>query len=231
MNKESQAQIYLASQRGRSETGIYRSFHTFNFGKFRESTRGPFLSLNALNDETLAAGKTASHVAVDDALVCVIPLVGSVDYASGEQPPKNVYPGNCELFFAMKGSRISFHNPFDEDLINYLTLWLKPHAVQHTTIRNEFDLDRHMNSLVHVLAIKGVDIFIGKFRGRVTIGYTLHNKNSGLFALVIEGAVEFENRLLQQRDGLSLMDETKVEFESLSAESIVLLVEMRVHII
>jgi hypothetical protein len=47
-----------------------------------------------------------------------------------------------------------------------------------------------------------------------------------VFVYVIEGAVEFQNRLLEQRDGLALYSVTTSEFEALSNDAILLVLEV-----
>ena len=53
MNTQTEAQIYLADQRGRSETDFFRSYHTFNFGQYVAEGRAQFGPLHLLNDDTL----------------------------------------------------------------------------------------------------------------------------------------------------------------------------------
>ena len=69
-------------------------------------------------------------------------------------------------------------------------------------------------------------VSIGKFSGRGETIYKLPNRNSGLFAFVIEGAFEVEGRLLHARDGLTLWETEEAEMEALSNDAIVLLIEL-----
>ena len=67
--------------------------------------------------------------------------------------------------------------------------------------------------------------FIGKFDGRKEEIYTLKNKNNGIFVFIIDGVFEVQNHLLHARDGLSLKNIEAIEFEALSENAIVLLLE------
>jgi len=46
-----------------------------------------------------------------------------------------------------------------------------------------------------------------------------------VYVFVIEGAFEVQNRLLHARDGLSLSSATEVEFEALSNDAMLLILE------
>ncbi|WP_409034090.1 hypothetical protein [Runella sp.] len=68
---------------------------------------------------------------------------------------------------------------------------------------------------------------MGKFGGREEGIYTVRNpERNGVFIFVIEGAFEVQNRLLHPRDGLSLTHVTEVEFEALSNDAILLVLEV-----
>lgn len=68
--------------------------------------------------------------------------------------------------------------------------------------------------------------YIGLYDGRKKGNYTLQNPKNGLFTFVANGAFEFENRLLESRDGLSISRITSVDFEALSENAILLVMEI-----
>jgi hypothetical protein len=66
---------------------------------------------------------------------------------------------------------------------------------------------------------------IGKFDGRKEGTHIVTDAGKGIFVFVIEGAFEVQNRLLQLRDGLALWNTASIEFEALSNDAILLLLE------
>ena len=66
---------------------------------------------------------------------------------------------------------------------------------------------------------------MGKYDGRREGVFKLTKDTHTVFAFVIEGAFEVQNRLLHARDGLGLWNLDEVEFEALSNEAIILLIE------
>lgn len=68
--------------------------------------------------------------------------------------------------------------------------------------------------------------FIGVFDGREEGRYILKEQKNGIFAMVINGAFEFQNRLLENRDAILIWDIEELEFEALSENAIILFFEI-----
>ena len=68
--------------------------------------------------------------------------------------------------------------------------------------------------------------FIGQYGGREEDEYVLKNFSNSVFVFVVEGAFEVANRLLETRDGMALSHIETVEFEALSHDAILLLLEI-----
>lgn len=222
----SEAKIFLAEKRGRTESPSHRGLHTFNFGKFRDANHEPFFALTALNDETLAAGHTIDFKVSSNCLAIVIPLIGGIERQINNDGQQFLEVGESELIPVVEDSALQFRNPYDTEAVNYLTIWLSSKAKYASAEKSIFNLDKNKNSLVKIFSFPDVSIYLGKFGGRIDTEFTPEPKTKGLFAFVIEGAVEFDNCLLQQRDGLVIWNKTKVKFESLSGETIVMLIEL-----
>lgn len=167
-----------------------------------QSLKEPFRDLTAVNDETLAAGTSVIHKAP----VVIIPLVG--DVATNDD--QRIGPGQIQF---IRNPKIT--NPYKEELVNYLILGIdaQPAVIDFTLINN---------SIQSPVA----NIHLGKFDGRRDGVYNLAQESFGIFAFVIEGAFEVQNRLLHPRDGLALWNIKEIEFEALSNEALILLIEV-----
>jgi hypothetical protein len=93
--------------------------------------------------------------------------------------------------------------------------------------KNQFAFDGQQNQLIELLNSDSLLIKIGQFQGRADYVFQLNEHTTSLFSFVIEGAFEFHERLLQPRDGLLIQRQTQVEFESLSNEAIILVIERK----
>jgi len=79
---------------------------------------------------------------------------------------------------------------------------------------------------IRVFSVADINCWIGKFAGRKDCTLKLTTPFKDVFAFVLEGAFELQNRLLQQKDGLSMAHVSELEFEALSNDAIVLIFEL-----
>jgi quercetin 2,3-dioxygenase len=227
---QTEATIYLAQQRGCSLSDWYRGLYTFNFGTYSNENRKAFGKLQAFNDETLGAGHTISYRAADDTFVLLLPLVGGLNYDTGSAAPGFLDVGETYWFFAGKDSEFRISNPYENELINFLQIGF---AVgdnggdRRAGRRHTFDIDLHKNQLVPFQPqAQGVGSFLlGTFQGREEGTYALRSPANDVFIFVLEGAFEVQNRLLHARDGLAITHAEAIEFEALSNEAIILIIE------
>lgn len=233
---QSRAQIYKSDLRGCEESEVFRRYCTFNFDSYQDHSRQPFGALLALNDETLGGGhKIFRHV--EEAMeIIIIPLVGGILYKDSCAGEEIIGTEEIRIFSAQKGMHYELTNPYDTELVNYLQLWIRPQQSVETNSRQAIFELSDKNKLIPLFAPDekidcGLKInsnsygSIGIYEGRKERSYTLQHPGNGLFAFVISGAFEFENRLLESRDGLSLNGIQEVTFEALSENAIILLLE------
>lgn len=228
---ESAAQIYKADLRGRSETEIFRRLATFNFDQYKGEAREPFGLLNAFNDETLGPGHTIFRHIDFDTDILILPLVGAVDFRDSFGRQSTINTGEIGIFSGGNGNGYQLTNPYEDELVNYLQIWLGAKAQLKTGSSQHPVEFIHRNTLLPLLdqsetIHSGAKISIGLFDGRRDSTYRLSDPANGLFAFVISGAFEFENRLVESRDGLALTGVVEAEFEALSENAMLLVLEI-----
>lgn len=168
-----------------------------------QSLKNPFHNLFAFHDETLSATAATDHRSTS----LIIPLVG--DIITTQQ----LAPGQVQI---LKNPTIT--NPYERELVNYLVV-----SFSNDPGETIADFELAANKLQQITAN---NFFIGKYDGRRHDTYKLSDTASGIFVFVIEGAFEVQNRLLHPRDGLALWNLTELEFEALSNEAMILLIEV-----
>jgi len=228
MIPQCRAKIFLADDRGHSEMPWFRSYNTFNFGKYNNEYKAAFGSLYVLNDDTLAAGKSLKLSTEENSHIVLIPVVGALAYKDSNDNESLLQAGEAQLCSLQHGSSITIANPYEKETINFLQVWIKnsdslPSGEIHQI---NFDLNKNNNQLIPLFkACNHTQLSIGKYDGRAEDLYKLSNQSNSVFAFVIEGAFEVQNRLLHARDGLALWNVQEVEFEALSNEAIILFTE------
>lgn len=232
----SKGKIFPAAERGHTETQGFRSFTTFNFGHYQHEHKKPFGPLYVLNDETLAGGGSIRLAVEEDTLVLLLPLVGCIETTGKKGEQLYIEAGQVQLLFQQAGSEVNIRNPYDEELVNYLQVWIRYSSSQKRPGNTfSFNIDCRKSKLVQLFpTIQEEGFFlnavIGKLGGREEAVYQLSSAENAVMAFVIQGALELENRLLENRDGLVLWNTTQIEMEALSNDAIVLLLELKKRI-
>lgn len=208
------SRIFKWDFRPQFETEKYRRISVF---KPNES----FGTLLDFDDETLAPKYQHEYVNNDDLIVVLIPLVGAIEVAF-EQTSLFISINQIFAFKAKKGISYTVTNPYDVELVNFLQLKISSELL--TEVRNDFNLD-NKNQLFSIFETENFIISIGVFDARKEEEYHLQLKSKGVFTYVINGAFEFQNRLLEGRDALSIWEIETIEMESLTENSILLIIE------
>lgn len=234
MITQTKAKIFLADERGHNEISWFRSYSTFNFGKYERENKKAVGSLYVLNDDTLAAGKSLRLFVGQHSYILLIPVVGAIHYTDSNDNAASLHAGEVQLCNVHAGSSITVSNPYETETISFLHIWIRNNTVfslpQTRTI--SCNINKLNNQLITLVKPNNAfdetykpTIAIGKYDGRKEATFKLTKDTHALFAFVIEGAFEVQNRLLHARDGLALWDLDEVEFEALSNEAIILLIE------
>jgi len=227
MIAQTEATIFLADQRGCSQTDWFRSYHSFNFGSYQAENRESFGNLRVFNDDTLAGEKSLKMQLDENTDVILLPLVGAIEYSNSLGETGFLEAGEVQIFSAVRGMEYEIANPYSDELVNFLQIWISGQNRQFIPeiTQNMFDL-QDRNQLLPCFSTQAYGM-IGKFDGRKDGIYEVqHPEKNGVFVFVIEGAFEVQNRLLHPRDGLSLINVTEIEFEALSNDAILLILEV-----
>jgi redox-sensitive bicupin YhaK (pirin superfamily) len=235
MDTQIDAQIYLADQRGCSQTNLFRSYHTFNFGSYVAEGRQPFGPLLLLNEDAMRAG-AALNLRVDEATdVILLPLEGGLEYQIGDAVPDFLEPGQVGVLSLPAGGTYTVTNPYETESIGFLQLWLRSTAERSepTVTQNRFLLITK-NTLLPLFESAGADTsltsrgFIGQYDGRDEGTYSMPAAGRNVFIFVLRGAFEVANRLLHEKDGLAVRyeQEAVLDFEALSNGAVLLIIDM-----
>ncbi len=235
MDTKTQAQIYLADQRGCSETTDFRSYHTFNFGRYVDESRQPFGRLCLINDDMLRADMSLSMQVEQKVDVILIPVSGGLEYThelSNDTPTSGyLEPGQVGILPLEKGMGYRVSNPYETEMINFLQIWLNNPSIGDTPAINliGFDLTTK-NTLLPLAVSSGKRLFIGQYGGREEGGFVAESagETQRIFVFVLQGTFEVANRLHHEKDSLALTVESgyTLEFEALSNDAILLLMEV-----
>ncbi|WP_206512951.1 pirin [Larkinella soli] len=233
MDTRTQARIFLADQRGCTETPGGTSCHTLNFGTYTAEGREPFGPLCRFSDETLRAGAGLEAKSGVNTEVVLLPVTGGLEYRD-DQTAGFLESGQIGVFSLPAGRSYTVTNPYETETVQFLQLWFAhgSSGFEPGFSAVRFDLSQK-NTLLLLFERPGdapVRVLLGRFDGRREGSYlaAAGAQGTGVFLFVLQGVFEAANRLLHEKDGLGLWfdrDEV-IEFEALSNDALVLLVEV-----
>lgn len=223
---ETEAKIYLSEQRGKTEFPWFRSFHIFNFGNYFDENKTAFGAIKVFNDNTLAAGKSMKMQVEKPTDVLILPLVGGIEFKNSTGYHDFLEVGKVQIFSAEAGMEYEILNPYESDLINYLEIWIEKDNIGSPKVEQSEIYIEKRNELLSIYSTENTFAYFGKFGGREDYIYKVQNTANSIFAFVIEGAFEFQNRLLHPRDGLALWNVSAIDFEALSTDAMLLIFEI-----
>lgn len=224
----SKAKIFLAEERGCSETDWFRQYSTFNCSNYQSEHKTPFGVLHGWNELTLGGERSFRLAAQEDSFLFLLPVVGAIEYRDEEGNAFFLQAGQSLLLPLEKGKSIEVCNPYENELVNFLHGWISAADLSCSTPAiTSFSLDENKNRLVEITVPQSnLKFLLAKFDGRSEGNFKTTKEGCKVFVFVIQGAFEVQNRLLEAGDGLALWDSEEVEFEALSNEAVLFLLQM-----
>lgn len=138
---------------------------------------------------------------------------------------KVIETGEVMIFESAEDQNVTIKNVLADDDADVLIIKFSKNISENSYRINQLDLDVR-NKLNFIDTGYSFPGFIGVFDGRESGNYILKEKKNGIFGMVINGAFEFQNRLIENRDAILIRDIEELEFEALTENAIILFFEM-----
>lgn len=120
---------------------------------------------------------------------------------------------------------LTIKNRLDGEKADILIIEMKSKKHDNSFRIKNLNID-FRNSFIQIAEDVDYPNFIGLYDGRKEDHYVLYNSQKSVFGMVINGAFEFQNRLLESRDAILLSEIEKLEFEALSENALLLFLEV-----
>ncbi|UZT97978.1 hypothetical protein ODZ84_22910 [Chryseobacterium fluminis] len=120
---------------------------------------------------------------------------------------------------------LSLKNNLEEEKADVLIVELESKNNDNSFLIKDLNIDLR-NSLIQIAEDFDYPNFIGLYDGRKEDTYIFYKSQKSVFGMVINGAFEFQNRMLETRDAILLSEIETLEFEALSENALILLLEI-----
>lgn len=227
MIKQHPAQIYKSDGREISITETGKRFITINSSVDQDDSNYTFDALKHIKEEILLPKCSTMTMVESSSDVIILPLFGGIEYKDSLGNEDFIRVEQVSHIAAEKGMSFELYNPYEQN-VSCLQIWLnakEQHPKNNCNKLFDFDLSQK-NQLIPLFQTSHALGFIGIFEGRKEGLYTLKDASNGVFVFVINGAFEVENRLLEARDGLRIEQIEAIEWEALSADTLLIVLEI-----
>ncbi len=222
---QTSARIFLGYDNGVVENASFRRKQVFSSAQLPIEHRPPFGRLHTWNEDVLAGGASLPYQSEKDMVDVFIPVVGSFLLHNGKKSIR-VAPGQLLCAASANGSHRSISNPYPEadTLISFIHIGYRDSVNSDQNRLRGFDVATA--GIAYTLDLGSAKFSISRMSGRQVTSYRLTGACNGLFVYALQGALEVEGRLLHPGDGLALWNLTGAEAEALSADAIVIFLEL-----
>lgn len=229
--------IHKAETRGHANHGWLNSHHTFSFANYRNTERMNFGVLRVLNDDTVAAGMGFGTHPHDNMEIISIPIEGDLEHKDSMGNTTVIKEGDVHVMSAGTGVTHSEFNKNKDREVKFLQIWVFPNkrniAPRYDQISLE-DIERQ-NEFYQILYPNKEDqgvwinqdawFHLGQFTKGNSDEYIIKKEGNGVYAFILEGEVEIDNKKLFKRDGMGIWNTNSFHVKA-SENARVLLMEV-----
>lgn len=227
------------SDRGTADFGWLKANFSFSFGNYFNPDKIQFGVLRVLNDDYIAAGMGFGTHPHQNMEIITIPLEGGLKHQDSMGNEAIVRFGEVQVMSAGTGIEHSEINSSQTEPAKTLQLWVFPEK-QNVTPRYDqksFDLDSKINTFVNVVSPSDKNdgnalwvyqqtfFNLGIFDANQTIKYIVNVIGNGVYLFLIEGQIEINNTVVNERDAIEINDFQEFEIK-INTKSKILLIEV-----
>lgn len=229
--------VHKAETRGHANHGWLDSHHTFSFANYHNPQRMNFGVLRVLNDDRVLAGQGFGTHPHDNMEIISIPLEGDLEHKDSMGNVAVIKEGDVQVMSAGTGITHSEYNKNRDKEVKFLQIWLFPNQKNVTPRYDQISIRDIAvdNKFYQVLSPNKDDqgvwihqdawFHIGKFNAGKSDTYSLKKAGNGVYAFVLEGAIEINGEKLGKRDGMGVWDTSAITVNA-TEDARVLLIEV-----
>ncbi len=228
--------IRQAAERGHTDIGWLKSYHSFSFGGYYDQRHMGFRSLRVINDDKIAAGRGfPTHPHRDMEIVSYV-LDGSLQHKDSTGKGAIITPDDIQMMSAGLGITHSEYNPSPTDSNHFLQIWIEPalRGVRPRYSDNKVTADQKTNQWKFIAGPDGsgasvgiyqdAKIFATKLQAGQRLDYTLE-RNRHAWLQVATGEIIVNGTTLKAGDAVASSRATNLHVTS-SRDSDVLLFDL-----
>ncbi len=217
--------IRQAAERGHTDLGWLKSYHSFTFGGYFDQRHMGFRSLRVINDDRISAGRGfPTHPHRDMEIISYV-LEGALQHKDSTGRGAIISPDDIQMMSAGTGITHSEYNPSRETANHFLQIWIQP-AMRGTRPRyseQKVTLDQKRGRWHPIAGPEGTDsavevrqdatIFASNLVKGDTVDFTVE-QNRHAWLQVARGSLTVNGTTLRSGDAIATSRPTQLSVEA-----------------
>jgi redox-sensitive bicupin YhaK (pirin superfamily) len=228
--------FHKAEERGNANHGWLHAKHSFSFAHYYNPEKMHFGALRVLNDDIVKGGKGFGTHPHENMEIITVPLQGALEHKDSTGGHGVISKNDIQVMSAGIGVYHSEYNHSKDEEVNLLQIWIFP-KTENVTPRYDqktFSAENRQNKFETIVAPDNENamwihqdawLSLGNFSTGTETQYTLHKKENGIYAFLIEGSAEINGIKLAKRDALGIWDTNEISVKS-NTDAEILLIEV-----
>lgn len=227
--------LHKANTRGHANHGWLDSHHTFSFANYYNPERMHFGVLRVLNDDVVKGGRGFGKHPHDNMEIISIPLRGDLEHQDSMGNTAIIKQGDVQVMSAGTGIYHSEYNKNKDEEVRFLQIWMFPNQKNVTPRYDQITLekDKGKNDFQQILSPDANDegvwvhqnawFSMGELEEGCEKTYQIKASDNGVYAFVLDGAVNIEGQQLDKRDGFGVWDTDSITVRATKDAKILLM--------
>lgn len=227
--------LFRADSRGHADHGWLKSYHTFSFAGYHDSSRMNFGALRVLNDDYVAGGNGFGMHPHSNMEIISIPLKGTLAHQDSMGNKGTIRPNEIQVMSAGAGIQHSEFNNSDTDAVQFLQIWLFPNKENVTPRYDQIEIDpvERKNKFQQIISPDPTDagswihqdawFHLTDMDANHVLTYDFKGEGTGLYLFVLEGTVNVLDQTLNRRDAIGITDSNSLAIQATTTSSLLLM--------
>lgn len=224
--------IRRAEDRGFTDHGWLKSYHTFSFADYHDPAYMEFRSLRVINEDYVVGGKGFGAHSHQDMEIITYVLEGTLTHKDSMGHQENINAGEIQKMSAGTGVTHSEFNADQEKTVHLFQIWILPDkqgippAYQQITLQKSLKnglllfASNHEN-VDSILLQQDAHVYVGRFKEGAEHTYNIKPKR-GIWLQMTKGHVLVKGQELFNSDAVGVEDEGALNIKILKRSEFLL---------